>query len=153
MKVKIEDLKKECRKYFESYEDYIIDYYNYSNNVDDILYQIANDNVDIYTYDLMEWLKDNYSYVEDYVKEFGIDANNFDFLAIVSGGQFIQIEESLHNNRMNILEFLAYYIIEQYGIKEIEEEKATEISMINFDLIEYINELEDEIKEILEIEE
>lgn len=153
MKVKIEDLKKECRKYFESYEDCIVDYYNYSNDVDDILHQIADNNVDIYTYDLMEWLKGNYSYVEDYVKEFGINANNFDFLDIVKGGQYMQIEESLHNNRMNILEFLAYYIIEQYGIEEIEEEKATEISMINFDLIEYIDELEDEIKEILEIKE
>lgn len=150
MKVKIEDLKREVEKNFESYEEYITEYYNYQNDVDDIIHDIADNNVDIYTYDLLEWVKNNYSYVEDYVKEFGIDSQNFDFIEIIRGGQYLYIKQTLYNNKESMLEYLAYYILDDKGITEIEEEKATEISMINFERIETIAELEEEINNILE---
>lgn len=153
MKVKIEDLKREVEKNFESYEEYITEYYNYQNDVDDIIHDIADNNVDIYNYDLLEWAKDNYSYIEDYVKEFGIDSQNFDFIGIIRGGQYLYIEQTLYNNKESMLEYLAYYILDDKGFTEIEEEKATEISMINFDSIETIDELEEEINNILEEEE
>lgn len=153
MKVKIEDLKKECKKYFESYEKYITDYcYGYGDDVSDIIYQIADNSVDIYNSDLIEWVKDNSYYVEQYVKEFGIDSSNFDYYGALRGGQFLQIEETLYNNKANMLEYLAYYILQDKGIEEIEEEKAIEISMINFDNIDSITELEDAIEEIIEEE-
>lgn len=149
MKVKIEDLKREVKKNFESYEEYITEYYNYQNDVDDIIHDIADNNVDIYTYDLLEWAKGNYSYIEDYVKEFGIDSQNFDFIGIIRGGQYLYIEQTLYNNKESMLEYLAYYILDDKGIAEIEEEKATEIAMIDFDRIETIYELEEEIDNIL----
>lgn len=153
MKVKIEDLKKELEKQFESYEEYITDYYNSQNYIYDIIHDIADNTVDIYTYDLNEWLKDNYTYVEDYVKEFGIDSNNFDFIEVVRGGQYLYIEEKLVENKSIMLEYLAYYILQDEGIEELEEDKATEIAMINFDNIDSITELEDELHEIIEEEE
>lgn len=153
MKVKIEELKKEVEKNFESYEEYITEYYNYQNDIDDIIHDIADNNVDIYNYDLLEWAKDNYSYIEDYVKEFGIDSQSFDFIDIIRGGQFLYIEQTLYNNKESMLEYLAYYILDDKGFTEIEEEKATEISMIDFDRIERIDELEEEIDNILEEEE
>lgn len=149
MKVKIEDLKREVEKDFESYEEYITEYYNYQNYIDDIIHDIADNNVDIYNYDLLEWAKDNYSYIEDYVKEFGIDSQNFDFIDIIRGGQYLYIEQTLYNNKESMLEYLAYYILDDKGYTEIEEEKATEISMIDFDRIETIYELEEEIDNIL----
>ena len=152
MKIKIKELKKECIKTFESYEDYITEYYNYQNNIDDIIHDIADNNVDIYNYDLLEWAKGNYDYIEDYVKEFGIDSSSFDFIGIIRGGQYLYIEQTLYNNKSNMLEYLAYYILDDKGITEIEEDTATKISMINFDNIETIDELEDEISEILEEE-
>lgn len=153
MKVKIEDLKKELEKQFESYEEYITEYYNYQDDIYDIIHDIADNNVDIYTYDLMEWAKDNYSYIEDAVQEYGIDAQNFDFIGLIRQGQYKYIEETLFNNYSNMLEYLAYYILQDDGIEEIEEEKATEISMINFDNIDSITELEDELHEIIGNEE
>lgn len=153
MKVKIEDLKKEVAKNFESYEEYITEYYNYQDDINDIIFDIANNNVDIYTYDLLEWAKDNYSYIEDAVQEYGIDAQNFDFIGLIRQGQYKYIEETLFNNYDNMLEYLAYYILQDEGIEELEEDKATEISMINFDNIDSITELEDELHEIIEEEE
>lgn len=150
MKIKIEELKREVEKNFESYEEYITEYYNYQNNIDDIIRDIADNNVDIYNYDLLEWAKDNYSYIEDYVKEVGIDSQSFDFIDIIRGGQYLYIEQTLYNNKELMLEYLAYYILNDKGIIEIEEEKATEISMIDFDRIETVDDLEEEINEILE---
>ena len=153
MKVKIEELKKEVEQNFESYEEYITDYYNCQEYIGDIIHDIADNNIDIYTYDLLEWAKYHYDYINDYVKEFGIDSQNFDFMDAVRGGQYLYIEEALYNNKVSMLEYLAYYILEEKGITEIEEEKATEISMIDFDKIENIYELEEKIDEILEEEE
>ena len=147
---KIEELKKEVSKYFESYEEYITEYYNYQNCIDDIIEDIANQNVDVYTYDLLEWSKEGYGYIEGYVREFGIDTDNFDFLDIIRGGQYLYIEQTLYNNKSIMLEFLSYYILEYNGLTEIDDKKADEISMIDFDNIETIDELEDEISEILE---
>lgn len=153
MKIRIEDLKKEIEKNFESYEEYITEYYNHQDDIYDIIHDIADNNVDIYTYDLMEWVKNYYEYVEQYVKEFGIDSNNFDFIGAVRGGQYLYIEEKLMENKNIMLEYLAYYILQDEGIEELEEDKATEIAMINFDNIDSITELEDEINEIMEDEE
>ena len=147
---KIEELKKEVAKYFESYEEYITEYYNYQDCINDIIEDIANQNVDIYTSDLLEWAKDGYNYIEDYVREFGVDSNNFNLLDIIRGGQYLYIEQTLLNNKNNMLEFLSYYILENDGITEIEDEKADEISMIDFNKIDSITELEDKLNEILE---
>lgn len=153
MKVKIEELKKEVEKDFESYEEYITEYYNCQNNIDDIIHDISNDNVDIYNYDLLEWAKDNYSYVEEAINEFGVatdEKGRADFIGCIIQGQYLYIEQTLYSNKEAMLEYLAYYILDDKGITEIEEEKATEISMIRFDKIETINELEEKVNEILE---
>lgn len=155
MKIKIEDLKKEVAKKFESYEEYITEYYNCQDDINDIIHDIADDNVDIYNYDLLEWAKDNYSYIEEAMDEFGTatdDRGHADFIRCIMQGQYKYIEETLYNNYDNMLEYLAYYILQDEGIEEIEEDKATEISMINFDNIDSITELEDELKEIIEEE-
>lgn len=147
---KIEELKNEVLKNFESYEEYITEYYNHENDIDEIIRDIADNNVDIYTSDLMDWVKDNYNYVEDYIKEFGMDSSNFDFIGAVRGGQYLYIEQTLYNNKSDMLEYLAYYILQEKDIEEIDEDKATEISMIDFDRIDTIEELEDELNEIIE---
>lgn len=150
MKVKIEDLKKELEGNMESYEEYITEYYNCQDDIYDIIHDIADNNIDIYTYDLMEWVKNYWEYVEQYVKEFGINSNNFDFIGAVKGGQYLYIVEKLMENKNIMLEYLAYYILQDEGIEELEENKATEVSMINFDNIDSITELEDELHEIIE---
>ena len=109
MKVKIEDLKKELEKQFESYEKYITKYYNYLDNIYNIIYYIADNKVDTY----------------------------------------MDIKEKLMKNKSIMLKYLAYYILQNEGIEELEENKATKILMINFDNIGSITKLEDELHEII----
>lgn len=156
MKVRIEELKREVQKNFESYEEYITEYYNYQSSIDDIIHDIADNNVDIYNYDLLEWAKDNYSYIEEAIDEFGVatdEKGRADFIRCIMQGQYLYIEQTLYNNKELMLEYLTCYILDDKGITEIEEEKATELSMINFERIETIDELEEEIDNILKEEE
>lgn len=109
MKVKIEDLKKKLEKQFESYEKSITKYYKNLDNIYNIIYYIADNNVDIY----------------------------------------MHIKEKLMKNKSIMLKYLVYYILQNEGIEELEENKATEISMINFDNIDSITKLENELHEII----
>lgn len=109
MKVKIEDLKKKLEKQFESHEKSITKYYKNLDNIYNIIYYIADNNVDIY----------------------------------------MHIKEKLMKNKSIMLKYLVYYILQNEGIEELEENKATEISIINFDNIDSITKLENELHEII----
>jgi hypothetical protein len=64
--------------------------------------EYAGQNVDIYCSDLLEWAKGNYSFIEDYVEEFGIDAQNFDFIKIIQCGQRLENYEELNQDEEEI---------------------------------------------------
>lgn len=149
-KLKIEDLKKEIERYFESYESYVTDYYNNSDYIGDIIEKISDDNVDIYNYDLLEWAQHNYYYIEEYVKNFGIDNENFDFFGIIRGGQFLYIEQMLYENKNDMLLYLTYYILQQQNIEEITEEENDKLTSIDFENIDTITDLENELDKIFE---
>lgn len=152
-KLKIEDLKEEIEKYFESYESYVIDYYNNSDYISDIIAEISDDIIYIYNYDLLEWARHNYYYIEEYVKEFGIDNENFDFFGIIRDGHFLYIEQMLYENKNNMLLYLTYYMLQQQNIEEITEEEIYKLTSIDFKNIDKITELENELNEIFENEE
>ena len=58
--MKIEELKKDL--YLGDYGEEIANYS--SGYICDILTEIADNNVDIYYYDLFEWAKNNFSIIE-----------------------------------------------------------------------------------------
>lgn len=73
----------------------------------DLISNFAGWQVDYYNNDLAEWLKRGGGYyVERYVEEIGIDTRNFNFWQIVSGGQFMELEEKLHEDSEKIIEML-----------------------------------------------
>lgn len=87
--------------------DFVNDYEdNESDYISDCYADYADQNVDIYCSDLFEWAKKNYSYIEDYVKEFGIDSKNFDFIKIIQGGQWYHNLEQLNEDDENIKQLL-----------------------------------------------
>ena len=70
--LKIEDLKKEL--YTGDFGDCFCDYDN--GYICDIITEIADNHVDIYNSDLLDWAKGNYSYIEESILGFGIDSKN-----------------------------------------------------------------------------
>lgn len=135
--------------------DSIVDYYNCGDYIQDSFSSIADNYVDIYTCDLLDWLKNNYDEFENYMNEFEPDRNGkFDLISYIRGAQFIKYECELNQNKDNILLYLSYYVIKkELGFNEITEEQKNNIDIINFDNIDTFDELADNIKETLGIEE
>jgi hypothetical protein len=64
----------------------------------DIISEVADSNVDVYNYDLLEWVKDNYQYVEEAMSEFGHatnDSGDPDFIKQIMQGQYYRNEQLL----------------------------------------------------------
>lgn len=124
----------------------------------DIISEIADNNIDMYTVDLLEWAKNNFSYIEEGLDEYGTptDSNGkADFLRIIQQGQYIEYERDLYDNLEDSLIYFMYdYIEKDLEILELTEEQND--NLLDFDFTNNNEELEnliDHIKEVLQIEE
>lgn len=142
--MKIEELKKDL--YLGDYGEEITNYS--SGYVGDILTEIADNNVDIYYYDLFEWAKNNFSIIEEANEEMGI---NPDITKQIQQGQFYSYQRELYENLEDIMKYYVFnYIQEALEIEEITEEQLNELEFeINFtDNNEELENINDKINEI-----
>lgn len=142
--LKIEDLKNEL-----NLGDYGEDITNYSSGyVSDIITEIADNNVDIYNNDLMEWAKGNTYYIDRAVDELGRPDTIEDE---IRQGQYIAYQEDLYNNLEDILKYWAYdYIENKYNITELTEEQNDEINFYNYTNVDRLEEIKGMIEDIFE---
>lgn len=141
--------KEELREELSlTYCDNIVDYNN--GYISDIINEIADNNIDIYTSDLFDWAKDNYNYIEDANNEFGTPS---DIIAQIQQGQFLQISNEMYENfdEMMLL-FIYNYIYNDLNIEEIEEERAEEIENENYNKYDRLEEIIDFVNDTLESE-
>lgn len=140
-----EELKEELRF---TYCDNICNYD--SGYIGDIINEISDNNIDIYTSDLFDWARDNYGYIEEANNELGTPS---DIIAQIQQGQFLQISNEMYENFDNmILLFIYDYIYNELNIEEIEEEKAEEIENENYNNYDKLEQIIDFINDILESE-
>lgn len=148
-KLRIEELKNEL--YIGELGEFFVDYDN--GYIGDIITEIADNKVDIYTSDLLEWAKGNYSDIEEALDEFGTptDSNGkADFLKIIQQGQYYQNERDLYDNLEDTLKFYMYdYIEKELNIKEITEEQNDDL--LDFDFSDNNEQLENLIEHIDEV--
>lgn len=145
-KLKIEDLKKDL--YFGDFGDYFRDYN--SGYIGDIITEIADNNIDIYNSDLMDWAKDNISYIEEALEEFGTPTNNrgqADFMRIIQQGQFLCNEQDIYSNLEDSLQFFMYdYIEKELKMQELTEEQND--NLLDWDFSDNNEQLENLIEHI-----
>lgn len=145
--LKIEDLRKEL--YTGDLGEYFIDYDD--GYICDIITEIADNSVDIYTQDLLDWVPDNYSYIEDANIEKGVPKG---FLNQIRQGQYYYYERNLYENLEDTLKNYMYNYIENIlKVKEITEEQNENLLDWDFsDNNEKIENFIEHINEILKIE-
>lgn len=147
-KLKIKDLKKDL-----FIGDFGYDFIDYSDGyICDIITEIADNNVDVYTQDLLDWVPDNYSYIEEANQEFGVPD---DFLKQVQQGQYYYNERNIYEHLEDILKYYMYDFIENnLNIKEITEEQNERLLDFDFnDNNELLENLLDHATKALEEEE
>ena len=142
--LKIKDLKNEL-----NLGDYGEDITNYSSGyVSDIINEIVENYIDIYTYDLFEWAKGNTYYIDRAVDELGRPDTIEDE---IRQGQYIAYQEDLYNNIEDILKYWAYdYIENKYNITELTEEQNDEINFYNYTNVDRLEEIKRMIEDIFE---
>lgn len=141
-KLKIKDLKKDL-----FIGDFGYDFIDYSDGyICDIITEIADNNVDIYTQDLLDWVPDNYSYIEEANEELGVP---HDFLKQIQQGQYYYNERNIYEHLEDILKNYMYNYIENYlNIEEITENQYEKL--LDFDFEDNNGLLEDLLDHIIE---
>ena len=136
-KMNVKEIIKEMKEdnnymYFEGecYEDLADNFAEYdSGYICDIISQVADNWVDIYTSDLMKWNANNYEYVEEAIQEFGAP-NEFDMVKAIQMGQYLCYERAMYDN--------LYWCIKLAILKNIQAEEISE------DILEKIEQIANE---------
>lgn len=146
--LKIEELRRELN--LGELGEYFVDYDN--GYICDIITEIADNHIDIYTSDLFDWAKNYFGYIEEANTELGTPT---DILQQIQQGQFYYYEQNIYNNLEDImLNYMYNYIENVLNIKEITEEQYDDLLDFDFnDNNEMLENLIDHINEVLKIEE
>lgn len=119
-----EDIKKEIREKSNDIIQYICDYNN--GYICDIITEIADNNIDIYTYDLLEWLKNNYEIVEEANNEFGTPN---DIIKQIQQAQYYKNSNELYEDLKNMILLYTYnylydkeILLNDEDLQQLEEE-------------------------------
>ena len=95
----IQDAKEQLIEFFGDRKDYRE---ATEGQKDDAITELADSNVDIYNSDLLEWVKNNYNYVEEAIDEFGTAKDGegrADFIKQIQQGQYLANRELLDQAR------------------------------------------------------
>lgn len=148
--VNVKERIKELENKYELDEIiYKFDGYN-SGYICDIITEVCDNNIDIYNSNLWEWAKDNEYYIEEAVRNYGIDKNNFDLMRLFQMGQYYYYNEICYNNLDDIIEYL---ILSNLDVEEISDNVYDEILSIsgqednNAQIEDYIEEIEEMLTE------
>lgn len=135
-----DDICSNITDYTRSTDDY----------VDDIFSTIADNGVDLYYSGLIDWLKENNNatcYIEQAVKNQGVDTNNFDFMRLIQAGQYEYNLEQLNENRHDIL----FLWCLQYCIDNDIELTDEQVYKVDDEIDDYVQSFDDLVEKINEI--
>lgn len=146
-------LISETQKSIDDITARLSDYCDGSSYICDAINEIVDSDCPVYWSGLMKWFNEepnSQDYVNDAVREFGIDSNNFDIFKVIQWGFIKQAEETIYNEKNDGLLLAAYIFIRDfYKLEEITDEQAEEVENIDFDRIETFIDLQNEIEQII----
>lgn len=120
--------------------------------IDDVIFQVANNSVDIYDSDLWDWARDNKEYIEEAVIEYGINTRDFNLIELFRQGQYLCYRNIMEGNVEALIQYYAYdYIYSELNINEIstDEKQKLEEMLSELNDSSKIDEIIDIINEVL----
>ena len=122
----------------------------------DVISEIADNNIDIYNYNLFEWAKTNYEWVEEAIAQGLCDMSNPDIIKMLQAGQYEQNTSDLYEHLDAImLNFCLKYIEYDLGHETMTQEQFDELysHCTNVDNNDTLDMFEDFCKELFETKE
>ena len=124
----------------------ICDLKEYDNGyISDIIMEIADNNIDIYYYDLKQWLINHFDDFDDYIDEYGYNKDR-NFYENIQAAQFVGNEQEMYDNLETGIQLYIVDALINRNIKEIPDDLESDIYMIdcsdydNNDRLEDLNE-------------
>lgn len=136
--IKINDLIQEIKD--NNYDDIItcVDEYCTSDTdeISDTIHMICDERCDFSYCALLDWLKNehnSFEYIEESVREFGIDSHNFDFMRLIQQGQYYGNEQKIYENIEDFLKiWLLSYLRDEIKMDELTEEQVDIIDNLDY---------------------
>lgn len=124
----------------------------YSGEIYDSISEYANNNVDIYNSDLLDWAKEHLGDIEDANKEFGTPEDG-DIIKQIMQAQYIVMERELLDSIKEGVVLKAWKVASEYT-ESVTDEQAQELDNMDIyiDSNNRIDDITDQVKEILDSE-
>lgn len=124
----------------------------YSGNISDSISEYADSNVDIYNSDLLDWAKDHLGDIEEANQELGMPEDG-DIIKQIMQAQFLVNERELLDSIKEGVVLKAWKVASEYK-ESVTDEQAQELDDMDtvIDANNYIDDITDQVKEILGIE-
>lgn len=131
---------------------YLLNDYRGSSYICDAINERADSNIDIYHNDLFEWAKSHIAEIDEAAAEFGIPEERT-IIGLIQQAQFLENERNLNEGLESALVIYAWQLAKDM-IQEVTEEQADRLNAIDtvIDSCNRVEDIEAEVKEILEIE-
>lgn len=101
-----------------------VDYVNGANYIGDALQEAADGMVDIYYYDLLHWLPDNYEWLEEADAEGLLEGCKGDLMKMTQAAQYQCYTQDLYDHKADILAAAALDYLKDQGVYAISEDMA-----------------------------
>lgn len=137
---------------------YLLNDYRGSSYICDAISERADSMVDVYTYDLLEWAKTHISEIDEAADELGMpntdNAAGSVINALIMQAQYLVNSRNLYDGLNNAVILQAWSIASE-RVEEVTEDQADKLNALDaiIDNNNRISDIEDEVKQILNIEE
>lgn len=99
--------------------------YDETDYICDVITEIADNSVDMYSNELLEWATDNYYYIDCAMQEYG---KPDDFLQYIRQGQYYAYSTEINENIEDFMFIYGYnYLLKEKNIETITEKQQEEI--------------------------
>lgn len=149
----IDDLKESLN--LGELGDQFCDYSGY-HYICDVISEIADSNIDVYTYDLLKWLPDNYEWVEEAISQGLCNMSEPDIPKMIMAGQYEKYSSELYECLEEIMfNYCLNYIKYDLKLETITQSQYDELTekCTNVDNNETLEDFTSFVDELLEISE
>lgn len=101
------------------YGDQITDY---TGNIGDAFGEIADSNVDLYNYDLLKWLPDNYEWLEEADAQGLLEDCKGDLMRMTQMAQYECFTQDMYNHQEDIAKYAALEGLKEAGVYALADE-------------------------------
>ena len=141
--LQIKELITELKAKSCDYIEYLCDYDSVS--IDSAFNEIADNNVSIYSVDIINYLKDHVDEVNGVIDCYGWNGVDRDIHKAAQYAEYDSILSKLYNNIDNAIELYALNILQNNGVNEITTEQYKELKeeLKAIDSGSYVSDIED----------